>query len=404
MKRRTIKFIIAMVTIINILTAILLFVDIQLFDMPETTISIDVLEINADEIVLQTTMEINNPNSFGLRAEDLQIITLAPSGDEVANIIIDGGYIPANKLTTFTESVIIALNGQSPGLLTTKIIGKIGVDIGFITKTLPLSINVKTSLEEVVDTLSLPEISITTGFGNITQQQINLTSTIDAYNPNTFDLFIQNLSVNIQTENETVVGGFMIPSGNITAKNTTTWAGEGWVRIEALNAQQLLVNLSGSVGIGIAGFNKSLPLSLKIEIDVPNIKTIFSDAPVDIIIRGDYKASLQGIIDNIILEVNNPTKLDIELTDVVVTANRIDAGEKVLIAETQLESGIVKAESFAELKGQMIMPYSKLLSFNTGRMLPDEMEVRVRANVTLPGINQKIWVGVSGYQDLRLLQ
>jgi len=393
-----------MVTIINILTATLLFIDIQLFDMPETTISIDVLEINADEIVLQTTMEINNPNSFGLRTENLQIITLAPSGDEVANIVIEGGHIPANKLTTFTELVIIALNGQSPGVLTTKITGKIGVDIGFITKTLPLSINVKTSLEEVVDTLSLPEISITTGFGNITQQQINLTTTIDAYNPNTFDLFIQNLSVNIQTENETIVGGFMIPSGSIPAKNTTTWIGEGWVRIEALNAQQLLVNLSGSVGIAIAGFNKSLPLSLKIEIDVPDIKTIFSDAPVDIIIRGDYKASLQGIIDNIILEVNNPTKLDIELTDVVVTANRIDAGEKVLIAETQLESGIVKAESAAELKGQMIMPYSKLLSFNTGRILPDEMEVRVRANITLPGINQKIWVGVSGYQDLRLLQ
>jgi LEA14-like dessication related protein len=404
MKRRTIKFILAMVTIVNILTAILLFVDIQLFDMPETTISIDVLEINADEIVLQTTMEIDNPNSFGLRTENLQIITLAASGDEVANIVIEGGHIPANKLTTFTEVAIIALNGQSPGMLTTKITGKIGVDIGFITKTLPLSINVKTSLEEVVDAISLPEISITTGFGNITQQQINLTATIDAYNPNTFDLLIQNLSANIQTENETIVGIFMVPSGSIPAKNTTTWIGKGWVNIEALNAQQLLLNLSGSVGIAIAGFNKSLPLSLKIEIDVPNIKTIFSDAPVDIIIRGDYKASLKGIIDNIILEVNNPTKLDIELTDVVVTANRIDAGEKVLIAETQLESGIVKAESVAELKGQMIMPYSKLLSFNTGRVLPDEMEVRVRANITLPGINQKIWVGVSGYQDLRLLQ
>jgi len=75
-----------------------------------------------------------------------------------------------------------------------------------------------------------------------------------------------------------------------------------------------------------------------------------------------------------------------------------------LIAETQLESGIVKAGSVAEFKGQMTMPYSKLLSFKTGRILPDEMELRVRASITLPGINQKIWIGVSGYQDLRLLQ
>ncbi|MBN2065966.1 MAG: LEA type 2 family protein [Candidatus Thermoplasmatota archaeon] len=404
MKKRTMKFILAMVTIINILTATVLFVDIQLFDMPETTISIDVIEISANEMILQATVEVDNTNSFGLHAENLQITTVSPSGDDVANIVIEGGHIPANKMTTFTEIAIITLNGQSPGLLTTKITGKIGVDIGFITKTLPLSINVKTSLEEVVDTLSLPEISITTGFGNITQQQINLTATIDTYNPNTFDILIQNLSANIQTENETIVGTFMAPSGSIPAKNTTTWTGEGWIRTEALNAQQLLINLSGSVGIAIAGFNKSLPLNLRMEIDVPSIKTILSDDPVDVVIRGDYKATFKGILDNIILEVNNPTKLDIELTDIVVTANRIDNGKKVLIAETQLESGIVQAESVGAFKGQMVMPYSKLLSFKTGRVLPDEMEVRVRANVTLPGIDQKIWVGVSGYQDLRLLK
>ncbi len=404
MKKRTIKSILAMVTIMNILTAIVLFVDIQLFDMPETTISIDIIEIGADDMIIQTTIEIDNTNSFGLRAENLHLITSTPKREEVANVAIKGGHIPAHKLTTFTEEMIITLRGQSPEVLTTKITGKIGVDIGFITKTLPLSINVKTSLEEAVKTLKMPSILVRTEIGNFTNEQINVTATIEIHNPNTFDLLIENLSAEIRTENGSIMGIFQIPDTRLPGKNTTTQTAEGNIQLMALNAKQLFVNFSGSVGVSMAGYNKSLPLDLTIEMGVPDIKAIFSDLPTDIVIRGDYKASLFGIIDDIVLEVYNPTKLDLELTDITVTANRIDDGEKVMIAETELESGIVKAESVGAFKGQMIMPYSKLLSLKTGRILPDEMEVRVRANATLPGIDQKIWVGVSGYQDLRFLK
>lgn len=404
MKKRTLKFILTMVTIINILAATLLFVDIQLFDMPKTTISIDVIKISANNMVLQATIEVDNTNSFGLRAENLQIIASTPSRDEVANIAIKGGHIPANKLTTFTEEVVIDLRGQSPELLTTRITGKIGVDIGFISKTIPLSIAIKTSLEEIIKTLQMPMITVRTEIDDFTNEQIKVTATIEAYNPNTFDILIENLSADIRTESGTLMGMLNIPDGVIPGKNRTIQTAEGTIQVRALNAKQLFVNISGSVGIAIAGFNTSLPLAVTIEIAVPDIKTILSDLPIDIIIKGDYKASLFGIIDDIILEVYNPTKLDIELTDVIVTANRIDAGEKVMIAETELESGVIQAESVGVLTGQMVMPYSKLFSLKTGRILPDEMEVMVRANVTLPGIDQKIWVGVSGYQDLRLLK
>lgn len=69
-----------------------------------------------------------------------------------------------------------------------------------------------------------------------------------------------------------------------------------------------------------------------------------------------------------------------------------------------MEEGIVKAGSVGQFKGQILLPYSKLLSIQKGRLLPDELELTVRARIAIPGINQSIRVGVSGVQDFRLFK
>ena len=47
MKKRIIVLIIVVATIINLIVGGLLFIDIQIMQTPETTITIDVIEINA---------------------------------------------------------------------------------------------------------------------------------------------------------------------------------------------------------------------------------------------------------------------------------------------------------------------------------------------------------------------
>jgi len=82
----------------------------------------------------------------------------------------------------------------------------------------------------------------------------------------------------------------------------------------------------------------------------------------------------------------------------------VNAGEKTFVGETSLEEGIVKAQSREDFCGQLVIPYSKLLTMTGKRLLPDQMLITIRANVTIPGINQTIWVGVTGYQDFRLFK
>ena len=404
-KKKLITSFVAILITINLIASAFLFFDIQLMEAPETTIKIDILEINAEEAILQTTIDVSNPNGFGLITENFEIAISTPDGKEVSHISLDGGSIPPQSSKTFTTDAVIAFDEVDPEILTTQVTGVVGVSIGFIQKTIPISINVLTSLEGALESFASPSLNIRAKFGGLTADGVNLSGTIEVYNPNKFDIYIDNISVTIETEKGENVGNMEIIGGLLSSKGTLELESEGVLFLEALNAKTLSINMSGKAGAKIAGVNQSISFSTEVEIAVPDVsKLLDSEIPTDISIIGDYKVTFKGIMNYITLEANNPNKIDVELRDIVVTVNRIDDGEKMLIAETGLQEGVIKAESVKQFKGQMLLPYSKLFIIQKGRLLPDELEITVRAHVTLPGLNQSIWVGVSGYQDFRLFQ
>ena len=81
---------------------------------PETTIRIDVEELNAEEAKITTTLFVENPNRFDIIIKDLEVVTTTTDGDEVGRILIDGGEISPNANKTFTTSSYIGFNGQTP--------------------------------------------------------------------------------------------------------------------------------------------------------------------------------------------------------------------------------------------------------------------------------------------------
>ena len=405
MKKKIIIFLLALITVINILAAALLFIDIQIIQTPEITVKIDVIEINPDEVVLQTTIDIDNPNSFGFITKNLEVSINTPGGDEVAHVLIEGGSVPPNEKKTFTADAFVSFDGNSPKLLTTRITGSIGVNIVFIEKTLPITVNIVTSMDEVIKDLTRPIIHIQAEFGEITQESINITGGLDVYNPNTFDMSIGDFSVDIKTETGSNVGNLNIPGGTIKAKDSTNFSGKGLILIEALNAKKLLVNISGAAGAKIAGFNKSIPFSVEAEIKLPDIGELLSShLPTDLVIKADFKASATGLISDITLEVHNPNKIALAAKDIIVSMYRVDNEEELLINTGNLEGGVVEAETVGFFKGQLVLPYTRLLIPRGGNTIPDWMKIGVRANVSIPGINQSLCLGLIGYQDFHLFR
>lgn len=388
--------------IINIIVSGLLFFDIRLIEMPETTIDIDLIEIGTREIILQTSIEIYNPNSFEILVDNFEVITNTMKGDEIARINVEGGSISSKSKKIFESTDNIELKGQGFSTLTSKITGIVGVNFfGLIKKTLPISINIITSVGDVIEDVSAPIIHISGDFGEITQNGVDFTGTINVYNPNSFEMYIEDFAVEIETETGIIVGVLNVTGGTIPAKTSFILNGIGRILIEALNAKTLTINMSTVAGVKIAGINKSIPFLIDAHINIPRLDDILNlDAPTDAIIESDMKATLRGFTSNMTLEVNNPNKIGLIARDVIFSIYRVDGEETKLVGRSIIEEAIVGAEDKTEIQTEILLPYLKLFYSRGKGFLPDALLVLIRANITVPGIDTHIWIGVSGYQDM----
>ena len=401
--RLVFTLLVVVILIINIIASVFIFLDIRVMEMPETTIKVDLIEINSEEIIIHHSIEIYNPNQFEIIVDNFEVVANTIYGDEIARLKIGGGRIPSQTNRTFESSDRIAFKDQGYNTITSKITGTVGVKfLGLIKKTLPVAVNIITSVGDVIHDISAPIVHIETDFGKITLEGINFTGTIDIYNPNPFDMYVEDFSIEIETETGEIVGNLDVTEGIIPAKSSFDLIGKGRILIEALNAKTLSVNMSGVAGVKIAGINKSIPFSIDAHLNIPRLEDILSsDTPTEAIIISDMKATLRGFISNMTLEINNPNEIGLIARDITFLIYRVDKDEKKLVGESIIEEAEMGPENTSNISTQILLPYSKLLFSRRKGFLPDALLVIVRANITTPGLDAHIWIGVSGYQDLR---
>jgi LEA14-like dessication related protein len=405
-KKTILSIILVVLFLINIIAAALIFVDIQVLAFPKTTLRVDVIEINTDEIIIHHDIQLYNPNSFEMILRDFQIVATTTDGKEVTNLTIDGGSVPGQSNRSYAANDRIVMKGNLSGLLSSKITGVVGFNIfGIITKTIPLEVTVLTSLKEALNKIAIPGITIRAEFGDITRHAINLTTEMEVSNQNSFGMFIQNFILNITTETGSNVGNFIIAGASIPAKSIITIQGSGSVVIEALNAKKLSIALHADAGANIAGINKSLPLSAQIEITIPNLEEFVpQDKPLELSLDIDLSRARGGLKGNMTLEVMNPTKIPFVATDLVVMYYGVKNNQKYLVAEGPFGSGELVPGSTTYFHGDMILYYSKLLNFSGKGFLPDAVFAQLRAKISLPGVNIYIPVAIGSYIDLHLLR
>ena len=412
-KRIAIVSLIVILIIINFIVSALIFIDIRVIKSPDITIELDVLEINSNEAIIKTTLNITNPNNFDILTKNMEIITKTDTGDKILFMKIDSGEISSNENKTYSSTDYITFNNEIPEKLTTQINGIVGLRfLGFLQKTLPLKINVVTSFEEVIKNIAMPVINIKGDFGEINDDGIDFTTEIEIVNSNTFDMKISDLIITIKTEEDLLVGNFQLDGDSISAKSSTVLYGQGNILIKALDAKTLFINLSTSADVMIAGINESIEFSTLAEINIPQISDIISSStPTEAFIDADMKYTRNGFLNwgftsYMTLELINPNKISLIAKDIVFSIMRVDNGEKTLISDCTVNESIVGPENNTYIPAEIFMPLRSL--FRGQRLilpeLPDGLLVVVRANVTIPGLEQTIWIGISGYQDLHLFR
>jgi LEA14-like dessication related protein len=399
--KKIIVILIVAATILNIVAGAFLFLDIQQMEIPEMTLTIEILSITTDEAVLQTTLSIDNHNPFSIILQNLTMNTVDENEKTINQLAIPGGETKAHENRTFTTTASIRFDGSLPHHLTSRLTGNFGtVFFGIIKKTFPLKFSIVTSLNDILEQFTLPHIHLSANFSDITQEGINFTGVIEISNPNTIDISIENLSANITTEAGVHVGTVHIQGEIIPAKTTKQLTGSGWILLKALDAESLQMNLTGDIIISVAGIRKPMNISVEADIVPPQLELLLSDLPTEASLTGDYSYTLKnGLHDTVTFSINNPNKLTLLAKDITVQIFRVDGTKTRVISNGTLPDGIITPQSTTKLQGDMFIPLTQLRPRLGERFIPDQLQVVLRSNVTIQGFNQTIWIGVIGYQN-----
>jgi LEA14-like dessication related protein len=387
--------------------AALIYTNIQVLKFPETTLRIDLVEINSDEAILHHDLQIHNPNPFDLILSNLRILATTSDGVQVTNLVIDGGTIPAGANRSYSSDDIISLRGNLSGTLTSKVTGIAGVNIlGVINKTVPLEVTVLVSLNDILEKLALPTMTVHADIGNITSDAITMTTTIDVSNPNTFNLTVHTITLDATTETGKAEGSFIIEGADIPAGQTMTLSGQGAIQFDAFNAKHLFITINTQIGAAIAGYNKTLPFSSTVDMTIPPLEEYLTkDHPLDLALLVDFRFKIGGVHGAVTISLDNPTIIPLYATDIRIDYYRVDNGKKTFLIKSNITGGPFPPHAMTNYTGELFLPYKLLIKplvYKT--FLPDALFARLNVNFTVFGVNATVWVGIGSDIDLRFFK
>lgn len=397
---KNITLISMILTIILIIFIGVFILNLQLLKSPEIIIKIEVSEVNSNEAIISIILNVSNPNSFDINIKNLKVVMFTPDGYKISQVTIKGGKIPSYENNNFNSDILVLFNGRSPELITTKITGEVSANILFFEKTIQLNMGVITSIEDFLNEISVPSLSVNVESVDLTKGGLNLTNSIEIFNPNTFDIYIDDIYVEIKSDTGKIIGNADLNAGIIPAKDYVLIQSKITVLFEALNSEMLTLNISGDAGVKIAGFNKKIPFNVKIKIVVPDLEEILlsKNSPTLISIKLDEKFTLKGILFYVTLEVFNSYNIDLVLRNVTIRIYSVMDNKNFLIGENENINDIIsKVGTSGYLTCKILVPYSKIFN-NIGSV--DWIMASGVGRVSIEGIDQSAFLEIRGYHSL----
>jgi LEA14-like dessication related protein len=406
-KKNIITIILIILILINIIVAILIFSDIQIIKSPETDIELKVIDISANDLTLEIKMKMHNPNSFEISIEDFNIKSIDNNGNIIGEIIIKGGIISSNNTETFIETDEINFEKNSDfKILHNKITGKIGVKfLGFIKKTIPIELNVITSLEEIIDNIEIPDINLEFGFKDLTKEGLEFTAGINIYNPNNIGLTINELTLNAINDNNEQVGNFKISGGEIKPKDRSNFTSNGVLLYSFIDTQKLILKLNGDASLKIAGMNKSISISTEMSVILPDIKDfIFKNESMIFYIPVQFKLTLQGIESTIGFKFYNPSNVTIITRNINCSIHRVDGDKKTQLGIKSMESCIINPQQEICIKSLILIPYIEYLNAGNWKLIPNWIVLTIEGDLAIAGTRQVFPISLNAFVNPNLFQ
>jgi LEA14-like dessication related protein len=406
-KMKIITIFLAILMLVNIFVAIVIFTDIQIIKSPKTEVEIKVADITADKLTLEIQMRMHNPNSFDVSLEDFKVLSMTHDGDKIGELSIEGGTISSDKTKTFgvTDEIIFKENSDFK-ILQNRITGKIGVIfLGFIKKTIPLEVNLITSLDEIIDNIEIPDIDLEFSFEDLTDEGLEFIAGINIFNPNNIGITIDELTLNAINDLDEKVGSFIIAGGEIKPKDHSFFKSNGILLYKFIDTQKLTLDLSGNASIKIAGMNKQVSLSTEMSVILPDIQEfIFQNENIIFYIPVQFKLTSNGILSTVGFKYYNPSNVTLIAQNINCSIHRVDDNTKSLLGIKEMEPCTIKPKEEVCVKTEILIPYIEYLRSGNWRLIPKWIVLTIEGDFAIAGTRQVFPISLNAYVNPNLFK
>lgn len=393
--------------ILNLIVSSFFLYLITIIDSPEIYAELDLTSITSDEIVIDTKLDIKNPNPFDIKVNKIKVVSKIKDGNIFTGFSFDGGIVPSNNQKIFSQTKGINFSGNLPRVITNIITAEVGVRFfGFFEKILPVEAIVNVSLESFLNNITVPDIKINAGIKELTEKGIVFQADIELTNPSDIQLQIDDVIVELKTDENIPIGSVTVDSGVLEPRGTLILGASGEMRYIALNAKRIIINLEGTATGIIAGLTQSITLLASSIIDIPNLTELLSldNDSLEAIVEGEFKIRLRGLITIVRLKILNPTNIPLEGKDLICAIYGSTGENKKLLAEKEMEPYMNDSIYDVCMESELIIKYFKLLSSGTGRIIPEWLVIHIEGNLSIKGTYQTIPVIVNGNLDPRIFR
>ncbi len=403
---KKIKIFLVLLIIANIILSSILVIDIQLFKSPDILLDIDVLDVNSEEIELGSNIQISNPNGFDLIVSDLEVISRTENGEKVGNIKVKGGNIPANKEKKFYSTDKLSFSTDNFEEITNTVYAKVGVNIlGIITKTIPLKITAIASFDKVFDELVPPDVNINFDFDEITEDGLNFSTSVDIYNPTSFDFSINNIFLDINDGKNENFGNITVDGNTVESKSSQVFSSKGTVDFSAFDSGTLFIDVTGVAGAKIAGVDKNISFSADASFNIPSIESfVFSNESIDFSLPVQFKITPFGFMGTVGLRIYNPSNVPLVAKDLVCSIYRLDNEKLSLLAQEDTEICEIAPKKAICIKTQILIPYSKYIFSGSRQLIADWIVLKLEGDFSIEGTYQVIPISLEAFVDPHFLR
>jgi len=407
LKKKMFSFFLIVLLFANIIAAIFIFSDIQIIQSPVTNVEIKIIGFNEKDITLDIEIEMQNPNSFDLSLQDFKIISKTVDGDKIAELEIEGGIIYSKDTKNFNLTDKIKFMEDSDfKILYNQITGTIAVSfLGFIKKSIPVELNIETSIEQLIQNIKVPELDLEFTFDELNPEGLDFTAGISIYNPNDIGITINELTLNAINDMDEEVGSFSIKGGVIKPQNSSYFKSKGVLLYTFIDTKTLILSLVGDASLKIAGMNKSIAVSTEISVLLPDIQEfIFENESVKFYIPVQFRFTLRGLLANIGFKYYNPSNITLIARDIYCSMHRVDGDSKNQLGIEEMENCIIDPHQEVCLETEILIPYISYLRAGNWRFLPDWIVLTIDGDFAIAGTRQAFPISLNAYVNPNLFK